>query len=128
MYTGDVIPLPQHKLKEMNSDKSSFHGICVSGGKVKAKAIVINVPDMGMNINGEILVTRMTDPGWIFLMSRAGGLISEKGSLLSHTAIVGRELGIPTMVGVAGATTNISTNDLIEMDADNGVIRIIQEP
>ncbi len=127
MYSGEVIPLPQLKLKEMTSDKSSFHGICVSGGKVRAKAIVIKHPDIGIKIDGEILVTRMTDPGWVFLMSRAGGLISEKGSLLSHTAIVGRELGIPAMVGVAGATTNINTNDLIEMDADNGLISIIQK-
>ncbi|MGD0711142.1 MAG: PEP/pyruvate-binding domain-containing protein [Bacteroidales bacterium] len=127
MYTGEMIPLQKIKLKEMTSDKNNFHGICVSGGRVKAKAIVIKYPDIGIKIDGEILVTRMTDPGWIFLMSRAGGLISEKGSLLSHTAIVGRELGIPTMVGVAGATKNINTNDLIEMDADNGVISIIQK-
>jgi len=126
MYSGDIIPLPREKMREMTGDKKSFMGISVSGGKIKAKAIVIKHPDMGMKINGEILVTRMTDPGWIFLMSRAGGLISEKGSLLSHTAIVGRELGIPTIVGVAGATTNINTNDLVEMDADKGIIKICE--
>ncbi len=49
----------------------------------------------------KIIVARMTDPGWVFLMAAAAGLIVERGSLLTHTAIIGRELGIPTIVGAA---------------------------
>ncbi len=63
---------------------------------------MLDAPELSQRVNGQILVTRMTDPGWIFLITQAGGIIAEKGSLLSHTAIIGRELGIPTVVGVKG--------------------------
>ena len=59
-------------------------------------------------------------------MSQAVGLISEKGSLLSHTAIVGRELGIPVVVSVEGVTQHIRTGDLIEMDGQLGTVKIIE--
>ena len=49
----------------------------------------------------------MTDPGWIFLLVNAKGVISEKGALLSHTAIISREIKIPSIVGVEDATTII---------------------
>ena len=67
----------------------------------------------------------MTDPGWVFLMTISKGLIVEKGSVLSHTAIIGRELGIPTIVGVKNATKLIKDGDLIEINGDTGSIEIL---
>jgi pyruvate,water dikinase len=58
-------------------------------------------------------------------MSRSQGLISEKGSLLSHTAIIGRELNIPTIVGVKSATQKIKTGQKIRIDAGKGTIEIL---
>jgi pyruvate,water dikinase len=55
-------------------------------------------------------------------MSQAAGIISEKGSLLSHTAIVGRELGLPVVVGVANATQILKTGQIVTLDADTGTI------
>ncbi len=80
-------------------------------------------PQLDTNVQGKILISRMTDPGWVFLMTQAVGLVSEKGSLLSHTAIVGRELGIPVVVGVSGATSIIQDNERIELDGDLGIIQ-----
>jgi len=60
----------------------------------------------------------------MFLMLAAKGLIVERGSVLSHTAIIGRELGIPTIVGVDGATDRIESGDEIEMDGSTGQILI----
>ena len=71
-------------------------------GRVRASSVR---PSSTCDITGEILVAPMTDPGWVFLMVAAGGLIVERGSILSHTAIIGRELGIPTVVGVQNATS-----------------------
>ena len=68
----------------------------------------------------------MTDPGWVFLIANAKGVISEKGSILSHTAIISRELKIPSIVGVEDATTIIKTGDYIKMDAKKGIIKIIE--
>jgi pyruvate,water dikinase len=89
---------------------------------VEAEALVVDSPDISLPVKGKILVARMTDPGWVFLMVSAAGLIVERGSLLSHTAIIGRELGIPTIVGVADACRLISTGSRIRMDGATGHI------
>ena len=67
----------------------------------------------------------MTDPGWVFLMVASKGLVSEKGSLLSHTAIIGRELGIPTVVAVKNATELIASGQIIEIDGEAGTVRLV---
>lgn len=74
---------------------------------------------------GEILVARRTDPGWVVLFPAAAGLIVEQGSLLSHSAIVSRELGLPSIIGVTNATTRLSTGDLIAMNGAAGTITIL---
>ena len=79
------------------------------------------------DVRGKILVTRMTDPGWVFLLASAKGVISEKGSLLSHTAIISRELKIPSIVGVEGLLDTVRDGDRIRMDGRSGEIEIIQE-
>jgi len=104
---------------------SLLKGTAVSKGKVTAKAKIMKVADYSQILKNKILVTKVTDPGWVFLMSQSVGLISEKGSLLSHTAIVGRELGIPVVVGVAHATTLIKDNDTISLDGNKGTVTMI---
>ncbi|MDF1665359.1 MAG: PEP/pyruvate-binding domain-containing protein [Planctomycetota bacterium] len=105
---------------------SELSGTGCSAGLVRAKARVVTDPKQVETVEGAILVARMTDPGWVFLMIHAGGLIVEKGSLLSHTAIIGRELGIPTIVGVTGATQQIKDGMDLEMDGRTGQIRILE--
>jgi pyruvate,water dikinase len=75
---------------------------------------------------GSILVARETDPGWLFLMMAAKGLVVERGTLLSHTAITGRLLGIPTVVSVPNATRLIPDGATIEIDGSAGTVRIVQ--
>ncbi|MBP8968366.1 MAG: hypothetical protein KBG42_03690 [Lachnospiraceae bacterium] len=77
------------------------------------------------DVKDKILVTKMTDPGWVFLLASAKGVISEKGSLLSHTAIISRELNIPSVVGVDRLTDTVKTGDLIRMDGGTGKIEIL---
>src|SRR6185312_3958185 len=97
-------------------------GLGVSRGVVEAATLVLDAPELSQRVNGQILVTRMTDPGWLFLMTQAGGIISEKGSLLSHTAIIGRELGIPTVVGVKGATAWLRDGARVRLDGGAGTV------
>ncbi len=101
---------------------SNLKGLGCSGGICTAKARVFKNPDASAMINGEILVAASTDPAWVFLMITASGLISEKGSALSHTAIVGRELGIPTIVGVPDATNLLHNDDVLTMDGSTGEV------
>ena len=112
--------------REPSADNATLRGVPCSAGRVRGVARVIRVASAGERIDGEILVAPVTDPGWMFLMLAAKGLIVERGSVLSHTAIIGRELGIPTIVAVKGATGRIETGDEIEMDGSTGEIRIVR--
>ena len=79
------------------------------------------------NLNGEILVTKRTDPGWVPLFPNCKGIIVERGSLLSHSAVIARELGVPTIVGVPGGVIKkLKTGQSIELNAGLGEIRILQ--
>lgn len=102
-----------------------LQGVACSAGRVQARARVIRTPEEHLDIRGEILIAPMTDPGWVFLMVPAAGLVVERGSILSHTAIIGRELGIPTVVGVADATKLIADGQLVEIDGGTGVVRVL---
>jgi rifampicin phosphotransferase len=105
----------------------TLEGQGVSPGIAEGIALVLENPldALTSEYREFILVTKNTDPAWVYIMSRSLGLISEKGSLLSHTAIIGRELNIPTIVGVRMATQKIRTGDRIRIDATKGTIEII---
>jgi pyruvate,water dikinase len=104
---------------------TELQGIGCSAGRVQGRARVVRTPEHHLNIRGEVLVAPMTDPGWVFLMIEAAGLVVERGSILSHTAIIGRELGIPTVVAVPGATTAIADGQMLEIDGSAGTVRIV---
>jgi pyruvate,water dikinase len=97
-------------------------GVPVSKGIVEGEALVIMEPVLNADVKGKILISKMTDPGWVFLMSQAIALVTEKGSLLSHTAIVGRELGIPVVVAVQDVTQRIKTGERIRVNGSTGII------
>ena len=77
---------------------------------------------------GDILVAERTDPGWILLFPAAAGILVERGSLLSHSAIVAREMGIPAIVSIPGVTTRIESGRWIEMDGARGTVRLDVAP
>jgi len=104
----------------------SLRGTGCSEGKVTAKIVVVESVDQ-QDTQGKILVTRSTDPGWVFMLSTAKGVISERGSLLSHTAIISRELGVPAVVGVKDATKILKTGDLVTIDGRTGEIIVEKE-
>ena len=101
-------------------------GVPCSAGVAEGEALVIRNIDDARDVKDKILVTVMTDPGWVFLLASAKGVISEKGSLLSHTAIISRELKKPSIVGVPDLTDTIRTGDIIRMDGGSGRIEILR--
>ncbi len=94
-----------------------------SAGKITAVARVVRDPRSQGLQRGEILVARHTDPGWIAIFSNAAAIVVERGSLLSHSAIVARELGIPCVVGLKGAMDWIEDGETIEVDGATGQVR-----
>ncbi len=71
---------------------------------------------------GEILVTKMTDPDWVPLMKKAAAIVTDEGGMTSHAAIVSRELGIPAIVGAGKATQVIKTGMEVTVDGSKGVV------
>jgi rifampicin phosphotransferase len=100
-------------------------GTACSSGIVRAKARVIRDPRTEELERGEILVARHTDPGWIAIFVNASAIVVERGSLLSHSAIVARELGIPCVVGVKDATDWVRSGERLEVDGGAGIVRKI---
>jgi pyruvate,water dikinase len=78
-------------------------------------------------LEDDILIAERTDPGWIVLFTHAKGIIVEYGSLLSHTAIVSRELGIPAIVSCSGVMNWLEDGDLIEFNGKTGAVRKFEE-
>ena len=105
-----------------------LNGIPCSAGVVRGKIRIVKEASALTSLNGCILATYATDPGWVVLFPSASGIITERGSLLSHAAIVSREMGIPCIVGVEGLLQNIPDGAEILMDGSTGHIHVLNAP
>lgn len=100
-------------------------GLGAQGGRVMARARVLeHSGDVGRLGPGEVLVTRQTDPGWAPALFLARGLVVERGGLLSHGAIVAREYGLPTVIGVRDATALVPDGRAVTVDGDLGRVTV----
>jgi len=115
-----------YSTEKLESIEGDLSGIGCCPGRVKGRVHVVINPKEIKTLNGDILVTTSTDPGWITLFPSASAIIVERGSLLSHSAIVSREMGIPCIVGVSGLLRTLKTGDVIEMDGSTGEIKQIE--
>lgn len=102
-------------------------GIGCCPGIVRGRVRVILDPRHAVIEPGEILVAPRTDPGWIMLFPSAAGLLVEHGSLLSHSAIVAREMGIPAVVSIPDLTAWLRTGDTVEFDGGTGRVTRLQQ-
>lgn len=103
-----------------------WKGIGCCPGVVRGKVRVITDPRTAVIKPGEILVAERTDPGWIMLFASAVGLLVERGSILSHSAIVSREMGIPSIVSIPTITQRLKDGDWVEMNGSTGIVKRIQ--
>ncbi len=76
---------------------------------------------------GEILVAETTSPEIMVACEKAAAIVTNQGGLMSHAAIISRELGIPCIVGVEGATTKLKNGDMVEVDANQGIVRVLKK-
>ncbi|TLY22462.1 MAG: hypothetical protein E6K68_02875 [Nitrospirae bacterium] len=102
-----------------------LRGTPVSTGQAEGVARVITDPHHAELRPGEILVTRYTDPSWTPLFFTAGALITEIGGVLSHGAVIAREIGLPAIVGVEEATSRIATGRRVKVNAHDGTVELI---
>lgn len=101
-------------------------GVGCSSGTIVGEVVVIDeFTDSNNDFTGKILVANYFEPGKINYFSQATGLISQRGNLLSHTAILSRELGLPAIVGAKGILTQIKTGHTVQMNGATGEIKIL---
>ncbi|MEU6548864.1 phosphoenolpyruvate synthase [Streptomyces sp. NPDC046915] len=94
-------------------------------GVVEGPAVVTAAPH---DISGGVLVTYRTDPGWVAALPSAAALVIERGSPLTHVAVVARELGIPTVVQVKDVTTEIRSGTRLRVDGTAGTVTVLADP
>ncbi|QDQ25955.1 hypothetical protein FNU76_06075 [Chitinimonas arctica] len=106
-----------------------LQGLGTSSGRVSGRARLITDlrREAGQLQKGELIVARFTDASWTPLFALARGVVTDVGSMLSHSSIVAREFGIPSVVNTKLATVLIKTGDWITIDGDSGVITIETE-
>jgi len=105
-----------------------IHGVMASlGGIIRGRAkIVLDKHEIGKVKSGDILVTQFTTPDFVPAMEKAAAIIADQGGLSSHAAIVSRELGVPCVIATKIGTRVIKDNDLLEVDARKGIVKILK--
>ena len=103
-------------------------GIGCCPGTISGCVRVVRDPRESLLKAGEILIAEHTDPSWILLFPLASGLLVERGSLLSHSAIVAREMGIPAIVSIPAVTGWLKDGEWVELDGRTGVVKKIETP
>ncbi len=116
-----------YSLEKIEKAEEDLSGIGCCPGIIKGTVRIVIDPNEIDSLNGDILVTSSTDPGWVILFPTASAIIVERGSLLSHSAIVSREMGIPCIVSVSGLLRTLKTGDQILMDGSTGKIKLLNE-
>lgn len=120
--------LVQYSMKDRSGLTALVTGNSIGQQIVSGKARVIkDVRDIDQLLDGEILVTQMTDPDWVPAMKKAAGIITERGGRTCHAAIVSRELGRAALVGAENALTLIKNGQEITLDCSQGETGYVYE-
>ena len=108
--------------------EGGLSGLAACPGVVEGRVARVVDPNDPGDIDGAVMIAYRTDPGWVPLFPRVSALVVERGSLLSHSAVVAREMGIPSVVAVAGLMDELKSGDWVRVDAVNGTIERMEEP
>ncbi|MGB3637145.1 MAG: putative PEP-binding protein [Rivularia sp. (in: cyanobacteria)] len=111
-------------LSKTLSNNFSVKGIGVARGQVSANAVVIGSENRIIEQlpSNTILVASQITPDWLPVLQQVSGIVTEKGGLTSHAAIIARELGIPAVVGIKNITALIKNGDRLLIDGDSGEV------
>jgi phosphohistidine swiveling domain-containing protein len=123
MFKGEMSPAPTG-----NSETNKVKGLPGSAGVTRGTARVIHsLAEAGKLQPGDVLVAIATEPPWTPLFATASAIVTDSGGVLSHSAVVAREYRIPAVVGTGNATTTFQDGQLIEVDGNAGIVRVVVE-
>jgi pyruvate,water dikinase len=123
-FAGKFFGTPPQPASEPNSVSGNAGSPGIATGPAR---IIRSLADAARLQPGDILVTETTAPPWTPLFATAAAVVTDTGGILSHCAVVAREYGIPAVVGTGMATTAIHDGQLLEVNGDTGIVRIIDE-
>jgi len=125
VHAHDLIE-PDEDDKDPEDDSNQMSGLGCCPGTVEGPVRVVDDPRTASLEGDEILVAKRTDPGWITLFATCRGLLVEQGNLLSHAAIVAREMGLPAVVSLPGMTDRLQDGDVVRLDGSTGTVERIE--
>jgi phosphohistidine swiveling domain-containing protein len=120
-FSSDAIEmfLPKHEISV-----KEIQGNTANKGKVSGLVkIVNNIADIHKVVEGDVIISINTSPSVMPALKKAVAIVTDEGGITCHAAIVSRELGIPCVIGTKIATRTFKDGDMVEVDADNGVVR-----
>jgi len=127
VYHGNLYLGPESDAA-VDRDTTVLRGTGCYPGRVEAPLRVVMSPEDDLDMAGHILTTLRTDPGWAPLFPAASGILVERGSTLSHSAVVARELGIPAIVGVPGLLSVVRDGERVVLDGGVGTVERLAQP
>jgi rifampicin phosphotransferase len=107
------------------TDKQPLAGIGCCAGIATGPVCCLTHPHHASGVQGTILVGRHMDAGWVTLFPLVQGILVERGSILSHAAVIARELGVPTIVAIPGLMSKLETGTTVRMDGQAGTVEIL---
>ncbi len=117
-------------IKETKSERNEhgcYSGIGCSPGTYEGTArVVLDLNDVGRIKNGDILITKFTDPGWTPTLATVGAVVTEVGGVLSHAAVIGREYGIPAVLNISNITNYVTDGQKIQVNGSTGEVTILE--
>lgn len=127
-FGEDYVYLQKPILSKKNSlEVKIIKGMIAQKGIVRGTAkIVKNVSELNKVKEGDVLVSQMTFPSFIMAMRRASAFVTDEGGITCHAAIISRELNKPCVIGTKIATKVLKDGDMVEVDADRGIVKIIK--
>jgi pyruvate,water dikinase len=123
LFKGEMNPA-----KSNNGEANTVKGLAGSAGVVRGTARVVRtLAEAGKLQPGDVLVAPATEPQWTPLFATAAAIVTDGGGVLSHSAVVAREYRIPAVVGTGNATAIFEDGQLLEVDGNAGIVRLIIE-
>lgn len=110
----------------MKQTEKIIKGVIASKGFARGSVRVItDLKEVNEFLEGEVLISEYTNPSFVKAIIKASAVVTDFGGITSHAAIISRELGIPCIVSAKNATKVLKNGDVVEVDANEGVVRIL---
>jgi phosphohistidine swiveling domain-containing protein len=124
----EIVKMEQKYFVDVSKVKELHGVVACLGGIIRGRAkVCLDKEEIDKVKTGDILVTQFTTPDFVPAMERAAAIVADQGGLSSHAAIVSRELGVPCVIATKTGTRAIKDNDLLEVDARKGIVRILSK-